>query len=332
MTNAGLRRVALSAVVALAAGALPAPAQAAPPPQEKVEDAKHFFEAASKAFDEGRFVDAARAFEEAFRIKPNPAPLINAGDAWEKAGEYANAARDYQKVLKLEQSSQQDRVDAIDRLARLKPQLGTIELLGKPGQRVRVDDEEFKGGDSVFVYPGPHRVSLIDVDGAKVRALNIAAGTVRSVDVASLQPAPGAKRTSGDSGDGEGGAAHDAGAQQGGVRPVTWIAFGVGGVGAIGAVVFGLSANSAASSFDAQPNQTDYDTFNRNKLLTNVSLGVGIVGVGVGTVLLLRDLKKGRAAPADHTATRRGPRPRGYVTVDIAPLTGGGALVTRGAF
>src|SRR5688572_32949982 len=76
-------------------GASPALAQAAdePPPTPEEGDARHYFQSAQKAFAEGRFLEAARAFEEAHRIKPHPAPLINAGDAWEKAGEYALAAR-----------------------------------------------------------------------------------------------------------------------------------------------------------------------------------------------------------------------------------------------
>ncbi|MEB2323715.1 MAG: hypothetical protein OZ921_14485 [Sorangiineae bacterium] len=324
MTLVATRRLLSIAAVTLAAGLAAGPARAL---GGEAADAKHFFDAATKAFDEGRYVDAARAFEEAFRIKPNPAPLLNAGDAWEKAGEYANAARDYQKVLKLAQSTEQDRVDAIDRLARLKPQLGTIELLGRPEQRVRLDDEEFQGGDSVFVYPGAHRVSLVDVDGARVRALNVAAGTVRSVDLASLMPAPKPRARPSDATGPDG----DAGAAPGRARvgPMTWVAYGVGGAGLVGALVFGIQANSAASSFDERPNRDDYDAFNTSKLLTNVCLGVGLVGVGVGTALLVGDLKKSPAQPAREAAR---PAARGFVTVDVAPLRGGGALVTRGAF
>ena len=57
------------------------------------DDAGRFFQAAQRAYDEGRYVDAAHGFEQAFKIKAHPAPLINAGDAWDKAGEYALAAR-----------------------------------------------------------------------------------------------------------------------------------------------------------------------------------------------------------------------------------------------
>src|SRR5687767_14279506 len=65
------------------------------------DEARRFFNAGQKAFAAGRYVESAKAFEEAFRLKPHPAPLINAGDAWEKAGELALAARSFQRVLKL---------------------------------------------------------------------------------------------------------------------------------------------------------------------------------------------------------------------------------------
>ncbi len=301
----------------------------APGSGDTAADARRFFEAAQKAFDAGRYVDAARAFEDAFRIKPHPAPLINAGDAWEKAGEYAKAAQDFQRVLGLKQSTDQDKTDAIDRLSRLKPQLGTIELLGKADQRVSVDDNEFKGGDRVFVFPGKHKVTLLDVDGAKLRSLNVAAGTVRSVELSTLKPTEEERRKANDE---HGGADHGA-THGGGIRPLTWVAFGVGVVGAAGTVVFGLQANSAYDSYNASPNRDDYDRFNQDKLITNISLGVGVVGVGVGTILLVGDLKRSHKTPQSDTSREARPRHLADIAVDVAPLPrGGGIVMTRGRF
>lgn len=297
---------------------------------DSAADARRFFDAAQKAFDAGRYTDAARAFEDAFHIKPDPAPLIDAGDAWEKAGEYAKAAQDFQRVLGLKKSTSQDRADAIDRLSRLKPQLGTIELLGKADQRVSVDDNEFKGGDKVYVFPGKHKVTLLDVDGAKLRTLDVAAGTVRSIKLSTLKPSQEelVKAHQNQSGEGEHGVSGG-----GGIRPLTWVAYGVGVVGLAGTAVFGLQANSAANSYDANPNRSDYDRFNQDKLLTNISLGVGIVGVGVGTVLLLGDLKRSHEAPQSDTSRGSRPHHSASVAVDVAPLPrGGGMVVTRGRF
>ena len=112
--------------------------------------ARRFFNSGQKAFQAGRFIEAAKAFEEAFRLKPHPAPLINAGDAYEKAGELAKAARIYERVMTLEQSGEQDRSDATDRLAKVTPELGRIELGGVASIKARIDDEEYHGGDRVW--------------------------------------------------------------------------------------------------------------------------------------------------------------------------------------
>lgn len=277
---------------------------------------------AQKAFDEGRYVDAARAFEEAFRIKPHPFPLINAGDAWEKAGEYAMAARIFQRVLELEQSTDQDRTDAIERLARLKPQLGLIELKGKPAVRVRVGGDEFHGGQRVYVYPGEHKVALADAEGGKPRVVEVAAGATVSVDVdklaSSAEPASAAPPKEGPAPPPVAGPA-----EEGGVGLVTWIALGVGGVGLAGAGIFGLQVADAQSSFDERPNREDYDRFQQAKLLTNLSLAVGVLGAGVGTYLLVGDL--GRAPERD----ARRPAPRA-ARVGVVPVDGG-ALVVGGS-
>ncbi|MGE0326576.1 MAG: tetratricopeptide repeat protein [Polyangiaceae bacterium] len=274
------------------------------------DDAGRFFQAAQRAYDEGRYVDAAHGFEQAFKIKPHPAPLINAGDAWDKAGEYALAARAYQQVLTLKQATEQDRIDATDRLTRISPKLGLIELVGNPGIRARVDDEEFHGGDRIYFFPGEHRVTLVDVDGAKVRVIQLAAGTERSVDLSTLLPKRGTSPKPDETKPGDSVAIDTAPAPAGGIRPITYVAYGVGALGVIGGVVFGLQVNSAESSYNENPNRDDLDRFNSAKLMTNISWGIGLVGVGVGTFFLIQDLKAGsaRSGGGDHAArTRRLP-------------------------
>jgi tetratricopeptide (TPR) repeat protein len=295
------------------------------------DDARRFFTAAQKAFQAGRYVEAAKAFEEAFRIKPHPFPLINAGDAWEKAGELALAARTYQRVLVLEQSGEQDRADATERLAKLTPKLGTIELEGDASTRARVDEDEFKGGDRVYVVPGEHVVTLLDVDGAKERKVDLAAGVSRSVALATLMPG-NEEPDSGPVKPDEGGTSpepgHDEGpTKKGGVRAPTLIAFGVAAAAAGAGVYFGLQVNDAEKKYNDNPNRDDYDRFNKSKLFANVGFGVAIVGAGVGTFLLIKDLN--RKVPAESARVHRRQLP---VTIDVAPLSGGGFVMGSGHF
>lgn len=287
-------------------------------------DAARFFEAADRAYREGRYVDAARAFEEAARIKPHPAPVINAADAWEKAGEYAMAARAFQRVLDMKNASEQDRVDAVDRLARLRPRLGIIELVGDETMRARVDDEEFHGGQRVYVFPGEHSVALVDVDGSKTRALDIKAGTVRSVRLDAL--APSVKPGGGSGGSASGSAGVDVGTTGGGgIRPPTIVAYSVAALGLAGTIYFGLQVNSAESDYDANPNQDDFDRFEQNKMLTNISLGLGVVAAGVGTFLLVQDL--GRDSGGAASSANRGQRSLG-----VRPVSSGAVLLGSTSF
>ena len=304
---------------------LPAAAQ-----QGGKDDARRFFNSGQKAFQAGRFVEAAKAFEEAFRLKPHAAALINAGDAWEKAGDSALAARTYQRVIELEQASEQDRSDATDRLAKLAPKLGVIELKGDSGLRARVDEDEFHGGQRVYVTAAEHVVALLDVDGAKQRKLTLAAGSTRTVDLEKLKPSDEPKGGGATGGGTE--PTSDTGTptedqppmKKGGVRAGTWLMFGLTAVAAGGAVYFGLQVNDAEKKYNDKPNKSDFDRFNQDKLYTNIGIGVAVVSAGIGMFLLVKDLN--RKVPAKKAALPV------RVSFDVAPLMGGGVLVSRGEF
>ncbi len=320
--TAGVLAAALltAGMPALAQGAGEDAAQAAP---DSESDARRFFNAGQKAFDEGRYTEAAHAFEKAFKLKAHSAPLINAGDAWDKAGEYALAARSFQRVLNMKTSTEQDRVDATDRLARLTPKLGLIELSGAKTLRARIDDEEFRGGERVWLFPGEHEVALLGVDGSQVTKLDLRAGTERTVELSSLMP----KRA--DAAPAPGGPAEpeDTGGQAaggGGVSPLAWVAYGVGALGVIGTVVFGLQVNDAEAAFDADPTREDFDRFNSNKLLTNISLGVAVLGAGIGTTLLVIGLGSSK----DKAALSPSPR----FTLGAGTVGGGTGLLAGGRF
>lgn len=302
-------------------------------PEAQGDDARRFFDAAQKAFAEGRYTEAAHNFQKAFDLKPHPAPLINAGDAWDKAGEYALAARAFTEVLELDNATEQDRIDATDRLARISPKLGVIELVGNPKLRARIDKEEFRGGDEIYLFPGEHVVTLVDVDGAKSRTVQLAAGTKRSVDLSTLFPKKeqGSGSTEGASGGGSDPTQDSAGGEAG-ISTLTWAAYGVGALGLVGTVVFGLQVNSAESSYNDNPNQSDLDSFNQAKLLTNLSLGVAVVGAGVGTFFLLQDLGKGSQDQATRPRAQRAHRRARSTDFGVLASDDGGLVYARGRF
>jgi hypothetical protein len=296
--------------------------------QSGKDDARRFFNAGQKAYKAGKYVEAAKAYEEAFRIKPHPSPLINAGDAWEKSGNVGQAARDYHRVLSLEQAGEQDRADATDRLAKIAPRVGIFELKGDSSARVRVDDDEFHGGDRVYVDPGSHTIILLDVDDAKEVKFDVAGGASRSVDLDSLKP----KAENQDNGASTSGGV-DTGAtgedlgptKKGHVRPITIALLGLAAVGTGGAIYFGLQVNDAESKYNDHPNRDDLDRFNKNKLYTNVSIGVAAASAIAGTIFLVGDLN--RKSPQKSEARRSLP-----LGLDFAPMPGGGFGQSSGRF
>jgi len=302
------------------------PAPPAEPTAEQAAEARRAFQAGKQAFEEGRFQEAAESFEEAFRIKPHASPLVNAGEAWERGNEPLKAARVYQRVLELPEAGERDRGDATERLARIAPELAVVVLVGDASVRARVDEDEFVGGNRVYVKPGDHKVTLADVAGGGTRSITLAANSEEQVDLAALmpkakpavetpvEPEPEVKPV----------------AKGATIRPPTFIAYGVGAAGLLAAGFFALRANSAASDFEdkyarGEPNRDEYDRFGQSKLFTNIGLGVGVVGVGVGTFFLLKDLKRAKAESSEQA---RAPR----FELSAAPVSRGAFVGARGSF
>ncbi|MBI5532328.1 MAG: hypothetical protein HY898_06420 [Deltaproteobacteria bacterium] len=104
------------------------------------------------------------------------------------------------------------------------------------------------------------------------------------------------------------------------------LAYALGGVGvlALGSfAIFGLSGKSKENDLTSNcaPNcaQGDVDTMRTRYLIADISLGVGVVSLGVATWLYLSHTKK--ANP-----------PASAAWIDVSPAPGGGQLMLRGGF
>ena len=61
--------------------------------------AQRAFDRGQQAWNEGRFVDASKAFAEAYQHVPSPQFLYNVGASLDKAGDTQGAVRAYQQYL-----------------------------------------------------------------------------------------------------------------------------------------------------------------------------------------------------------------------------------------
>lgn len=113
----------------------------------------------------------------------------------------------------------------------------------------------------------------------------------------------------------------------GGVRipPAAWVAGGVGVLGIAGFAYFGLRASSEIDSLRSScaPYCTEDEISNvqSKRIAADVLLGVGLVGLGVATYLVIR-----------HSNEPQPAAPRASVSFDAQAVAGGGMATARGRF
>src|SRR5206468_4049238 len=96
------------------------------------------FEQARAAFARKDYAAAAAAFELAASLEPHAAALLNAGEAWQLAGDDLRAAQAYDRVLAFPGLEPSYRADAERRLATVTPHVGTLLVTGPSTSLVRV--------------------------------------------------------------------------------------------------------------------------------------------------------------------------------------------------
>lgn len=166
--------------------ALSLPAQA----EDEVEKARTYFDAGQQAYKAGDYVNAASAFEQAYKLFPNPAITFSIGQSYrlqyfvDRKPKYLRLAIDAYKRYLREEDKGARRDDALEHLTSLEAQLSRIE---SEGEKVVVQQEEqptrlmvtsqtdgamasIDGGDpeeipvTREVTPGQHRI-VVSADG-----------------------------------------------------------------------------------------------------------------------------------------------------------------------
>jgi len=273
----------LLSTIAVAVFALSAPAEAAP--TDAHARAAESFNQARDAFRRGEYAAAAAAFEQAAHFEPHPAPLLNAAEAWERAGELVRSLTDCDQVLAMTDLAAEHRVVAEQCRDRLDPKVSTIDVSGPPTFTMRLD-----GGNAqmlparVRVLAGHHTVTLqhVTTRTTRIENLDLAAGEHRAVVAEEPPPAPA--RPPSDT----------APARR--ALPVTfWVASGGAVVAGAVAATFGVLTVQSKSAFEDSPSAHAADVFDRNKLTTNVALGVTAVAVVAAVVLFLTAPEGSRA-------------------------------------
>jgi tetratricopeptide (TPR) repeat protein len=103
-----------ASLVAIVAAALPAPAAA-----QDLDAARHHYEAGRSYYEQLRYADAAREFEEAYRLSSRPHLLKNVAVSHQHAQAWADAIEAFELYLE-EVPDAEDRGEIEERIARLR--------------------------------------------------------------------------------------------------------------------------------------------------------------------------------------------------------------------
>lgn len=270
----------MSCVAALAFAIVPsiASAQDRPKPtKEQQTAAAAKFKEGERAFTKHDYAGAAVAFEAAYTIAPHPDVLLNAIDSREKAGDLAIAATWCAHLMR-EYPSQKASNEASQRLARLRPKLGRLDLAvqGGKAESLMIDGRPAELGES-YVDPGDHIITATLGDQAIDKRVNVVAGARVNVLLEKAQEVPKA-----DPVEPKKPPARD----EKPLHPAVFFT-GLGVTALSGALLIwsGVDTNAALGDFETNPTQTGYDEGLAKEIRTNILIGTTSV-LGLATAAI----------------------------------------------
>jgi hypothetical protein len=310
MTLGSARAAALALIVALAALARRASAQADEDPA-----AAQFFRAGLAAYERHEYRAAALAFEEADRHIPRAAAMYNAGRAWQAAGDAARAADAFAAALSGADLQKDDEARARKGLLDLEPSLGKVAVTG-PSTATLFFDEMDRGPlpRTVHARAGAHDVRARRRDGSDVtRHVIVVVGQTETVVVEDSEPVSQVEivevpRPA------EPGTTPPAAARRSSLRLVGYVAFGATGAFGVAGVVTYAEFLSERSLFENGGSHSEplHSTAEAYRAATFTLWGFGVACAVTGVVLVTLPI-------------HGGPRPTG---LDLGP----GSLTLRGSF
>jgi len=342
-----MRHRILSALVAMGV-VVSAPAYADPSATDK-SLAQSLFDQGKGLMDRGNFDQACPKLEESQRLDPGGGTLLNLALCHEQQGKVATAWTEFKSALSdAKRDARQDRITAAEEhIAVLEPKLPRLTLMVTApigGEELKLDGAAVgKGGwgTPVAVDPGPHGLSATG-PGKKtwVQALSLGLAEKKTVTVPVLEtdpnqaapppapvagpaPAPGPAPPPAPSERHHGGSSTTLG----------WVVGGAGVVALGVGTFFGFQALSKKKASDDHcPTDTTCtkegvslnDQANTAAWASDFGIGFGLVGVGIGTYLVLT------SGGGSHQGNAS--RPGTGIALDAGVLPGGGKMAVSGAW
>src|SRR5581483_2888736 len=158
-----MRLLGLALLLAPALALADPPPPAADPTGTDVELAKAHFATGQLYYERGRYPDAAREFEEAYRLSNRAELLYNMGKSYDGIGDHARAAAAYRRFLNAVTSSP-DRPWVTERVQALALLVGHVTVkCSVAGSLVTVDGQPVGTSplaETLELNPGGHKLEI----------------------------------------------------------------------------------------------------------------------------------------------------------------------------
>jgi tetratricopeptide (TPR) repeat protein len=182
----------LTLTLLLACATAHAQSPTAPVPADDVDIAKAHFNTGEINYEHGRFGDAAREFEEAYRLSGKAPLLYNVGKSYDAAKDFARALGAYQRFLAAAAPDNRDRDFSAKRVEILQTLVGRVTVDGAAdGSAVTLDDKP--AGTTplaapLVVNPGRHQLAVAHEGYATFKSsLDVGVGGTVTVAVKQIE-------------------------------------------------------------------------------------------------------------------------------------------------
>ncbi len=270
-----------------------------------IELARTLFDQAREAFARKSYSAAASAFEQSAAYVPHPSPWVNAAEAWILSGDPVRAAAACDRALAFPDIDAATRAQASERLDKVTPLVGTVEVTFAGPMSVRVDGLEARTLPTLLrLAPGAHSFEANNGSRSFSWTSNVRAGAIERRQLALQGDKLGFRDTRSTAGtDSETATTRSnvlrASKEEGettkgsGAPPtISLVGFGVAAVAFGSATYFGVSALGDRDRWRDSGTADARSDFYRDRSLTNVSLGIGALVAVASTILWITDHRR----------------------------------------
>ncbi len=267
------------------------PDDTAPTDTDNTAQAREWYSAGVDLYNRDEFGPALDAFRRAFALVPRPQLHFNMARCLSRLGQHEQAVVEFQQAIDSDELSDEERTRARAELLVEMRQLGTLEVEA-PGD-VAIDDTTCPMPCSRVLAPGTYEVRF----GDETQTVTVSAEQTSRAHFDVEEPRVEVTPT-----------------QRGPYRPGVGTAIGVSllAAGAAGTIGFGVRTRSLEDDFDRTPTDAIADDGEQSKLLTNLSIGVAVVGALIWIAEIIVGSVRERPALRDDAEANTSLRPTAW--------------------